>query len=95
MDKIKQEIVKLCLNLFGETKAAVKKNNKSAERLIQIFNEIKTQEEYAQQLYAGLLDYNDDRVRFEAATCCFKLGKNIKLAKKTLKRISDQIQIPQ
>ena len=88
MDKVKQEIVELCLNLFGETKAEVKKNNKSVDRLIQIFEEIKMQEEYAQQLYVSLLDYDDDRVRFESATCCFKLGKNIKSAEKALKKIS-------
>lgn len=88
MDKVRQEIINLCSNLFGETKAEVKRNNKSVDKLIQIFEEIRTREEYAQQIYVDLLNYDDDRVRFEAATCCLKLKKNIKEAEKVLKHIS-------
>lgn len=88
MDKVRQEIINLCSDLFGETKAEVKRNNKSVDKLIQIFEEIRTQEEYAQQVYADLLNYDDDRVRFEAAACCLKLKKNIREAEKVLKHIS-------
>lgn len=88
MDTEKQKIIDLCLNLFGETKAKVKRNNRSVDGLIQVFEEIRTQEEYAQQIYKDLLSYDDDRVRFEAATCCLKLNTNIKEAEKVLKHIS-------
>ena len=88
MDKVRQEIINLCFNLFGETKAEVKRNNKSVDKLIQIFEKIRSREGYAQQIYVDLLNYNDDRVRFEAAICCLKLKKNIKEAEKVLKHIS-------
>jgi len=84
MDEIKQEIISLCSNLFGQTKAEVKKNNKSVDRLIQIFEKVKINKKYAHQLYKELLYYNDDKVRFEAATCCMKLNVNVKEAKKVL-----------
>ena len=85
---MRQEIINLCSNLFGETKAGVKRHNKSVDELIQIFEKIRTREEYAQQIYMDLLNYDDDKVRFEAATCCLKLRKNIKVAEKVLKNIS-------
>lgn len=88
MDEVKQEIINLCFNLFGETKAEVKRNNKSVDKLIQIFESIRTREEYAQQIYMDLLNYNDDRVRFEAAICCLKLKMHIKEAERVLKNIS-------
>lgn len=48
---MRQEIINLCSNLFGETKAEIKRNNKSVDELIKIFEEIRTREEYAQQIY--------------------------------------------
>lgn len=85
---MRQEIINLCSNLFGETKAEIKRNNKSVDELIKIFEEIRTREEYAQQIYMDLLNYYDDRVRFEAATCCLKLKRNTKETEKVLKHIS-------
>ena len=88
MDKVQQKIINLCSNLFGETKAEIKKNNKSVDKLIEIFEEIKTDGAYAQQVYAGLLDYDDDKVKFEAAICCLKLKVCVREAKRVLKQIS-------
>lgn len=55
MDVIKQNIIDLCFDLFGETKKEVKKSNKSVDALICIFEELKKQEKYAEELYAGSL----------------------------------------
>lgn len=41
MDKTQQRIIELCLHLFGETKVEVKRNNKSADKLARIFEQIK------------------------------------------------------
>lgn len=40
------------------------------------------------KLYQDLLQYHDDKVKFEAATSCLKLNENIKQAKSVLKYIS-------
>ena len=88
MEKEKQEIINLCSNLFGETKAEVRKSNKSVDELIRIFEEVRPNEERAQRLYMDLMNYDDDKVCFEAATCCLKLKRNTKEAEKVLERIS-------
>lgn len=62
--------------------------------MIQIFEKIKMQDEYAQQIYVDLLDYDDDKVRFEAAVCCLKLKKSIQKAEKVLKHISQSSSNP-
>lgn len=90
MDKTRERIIELCLHLFGETKVEVKRNNKSADKLARIFEQIKKQEGYAEAVYTDLLNYDDDRVRFEAAVCCLKLKKRVREAKMVLKCISRQ-----
>ncbi len=90
MDKTQQRIIELCLHLFGETKAEVKRNNKSVDKLARIFEQIKKQDGYAEAVYTDLLNYDDDRVRFEAAVCCLKLKKKVREAETVLKCISRQ-----
>lgn len=90
MDKTRERIIELCLHLFGETKAEVKRNNKSVDKLMQIFEQIKKQDGYAEAVYTDLLNYDDDRVRFEAAVCCLKLKKRVREAEAVLKCISRQ-----
>lgn len=88
VEKEKQKIINLCSNLFGETKSEIKRNNKSVDELIRIFEELRSDEERAQRLYMDLMNYDDDKVCFEAATCCLKLKRNTKEAEKVLERIS-------
>ena len=88
MDKTRERIIELCLHLFGETKAEVKRNNKSVDKLI------KKQEGYVEAVYTDLLNYDDDRVRFEAAVCCLKLKKRVREAETVLKCISRQNSNP-
>lgn len=90
MNEVSQKIIDLCSDLFGETKTQVKKNNKSVDKLIKIFENLKETPEYAENIYSDLLTHSDDRVRFEAASCCMKLGCNVKDAENTLKTISQQ-----
>ena len=66
------------------------KNNKSADKPARIFEQIKKQDGYAEALYTDLLNYDDDRVRFEAAVCCLKLKKKVREAETALKCISRQ-----
>ncbi len=94
MDKTRERIIELCLHLFGETKAEVKRNNKSVDKLMQIFEQIKKQEGYVEAVYTDLLNYDDDRVRFEAAVCCLKLKKRVREAETVLKCISRQNSNP-
>lgn len=94
MDKTRERIIELCLHLFGETKAEVKRNNKSVDKLMQIFEQIKKQDGYAEAVYTDLLNYDDDRVRFEAAVCCLKLKKRVREAETVLKCISRQNSKP-
>lgn len=88
------EIAQLGRNVSGETKAEVKRNNKSVDKLMQIFEQIKKQEGYAEAVYTDLLNYDDDRVRFEAAVCCLKLKKRVREAETVLKCISRQNSNP-
>jgi len=94
MDHVREEIIEQCSHLFGETKAEVKRNNKSVDKLMQIFEQIKEQSEYAEAVYTDLLNYDDDKVRFEAAVCCLKLKKKVREAKMVLKCISQQNSNP-
>ena len=90
MDERAQKIINLCQHLFGETKAEVKKNNQSVDKLICLFKDLNKTPEYAEKIYYELLQHPDDKVRFEAATCCLKLNKKINQAKGVLKSISKQ-----
>lgn len=88
MEEKQKEIINLCFDLFnGESKGEVKKHNKSALKLLDIFNEVKENEEYAELLYSSLLNYKDDRVKFEAACCCLKLKIKRHKSKSVLKKI--------
>lgn len=88
MDERRKEIINLCFNLFdGDSKSEIKKHNKSALKLLDIFNEVKEDKKYAQLLYSALLKHEDDKVKYEAACCCLTLKVYTWKAKTILRKI--------
>ena len=94
IDNISQEIIGLCSNLFGVTKAEVKKSNVSSDKLDEIFDDVRKNYDYAKDLYSALLSHQNDKVRFVAAGCCLKLNAHVKKAEKVLKIISKENDNP-
>lgn len=90
IEDYKNKYLMLCENLYGVTKKEVKKHNKSMELLCELYHEISNDKELAEELLYDLMMENNEKVQVICASQCLGLNINVRMAKKTLKKISNK-----